>query len=52
MILQCLLPKFMHLKGPKLSSALEEYPIISQYFGSKINVLKEINVLSAVFLSN
>ena len=43
----------MHCNGQKLSGVLEEFSITSGFLGSKdakINFLKKISVLSAVFI--
>ena len=55
MMLKWIFAKYVHSNGLKLSDALEGFSITTQYFGSKnakINFLKKISVLSAVFLLN
>ena len=47
-----ILPKYVHFNGLKLSTALEELTITSQFLGSKMQksiFLKKIRVLSALF---
>ena len=49
MLLKWILPEYMHFNGLKLSGALKEFSILSQFLGSKIKLLKKITVLSAFF---
>ena len=49
MLLKWILPEYVHFNGLKLSGALKEFSITSQFLGSKIKLLKKITVLSAFF---
>ena len=52
MISNDFLPKYVHCNGLKLSGVLEELSFTSRFWvkNAKINFLKKINVLSAVFI--
>ena len=53
MILILFLSKYVHSNGLKLSGALEEFSITSQFLGfknAKINFLKKVSVLSSVYI--